>query len=247
MEGLFTTENLVSLLTLTFLEIILGIDNVVFISLLVDRSPQADKKKVRTVGIGLALAARLLLLACVGWLMSFQKPLFSIANLEISVHDMILLAGGLFLIAKSTSEIHRKIEGEQSDSKTIKKLTFRAAIVQIVLIDLVFSFDSILTAIGLVDHIIIIVIAIIISLVVMLAFVQKIGDFINKHPAMKLLAISFLFMIGTLLVIEALHFHVPRGYIYFAMAFSMIVEMLNMRIRKTGTKPRVKGVESEPS
>lgn len=243
MEGLFTTENLVSLLTLTFLEIVLGIDNVVFISLLVDRSPQKQKKQVRTVGIGIALAARLALLSVVGWLMSFQKPLFTISNLDISIRDMILLAGGLFLIGKSTSEIHRKIEGEQHGNATVKNLTFRAAIIQIVLIDLVFSFDSILTAIGLVDHIIIIVIAIIISLAVMLAFVQRIGDFINKHPAMKLLAVSFLFMIGTLLVIESLHFHVPRGYIYFAMAFSVIIELLNMKIRKTETRPRVKGVD----
>lgn len=243
MEALFTTENLVSLLTLTFLEIILGIDNVVFISLLVDRSPQGQKKKVRTLGIALALVARLALLAGVGWLMSFQRPVFHVGQFAVSIRDIILLAGGLFLIGKSASEIHRKVEGDQHTTKAARNLTFRAAIVQIVLIDLVFSFDSILTAVGLVDHIAIIVVAIVISLAVMLAFVQKIGDFINRHPAMKLLAISFLFMIGTLLVIEALHFHVPRGYIYFAMAFAMLIELLNMRIRKTETKPKVKGID----
>jgi predicted tellurium resistance membrane protein TerC len=238
MIELFSTEGLVSLLTLTFLEVVLGIDNIVFISLIVGRGPKTHQKKIQTIGLVLALAARLLLLMGVGWLIGLQKPLFSIRDFNISFRDVILLAGGLFLIWKSTTEIHAKLEGAgHSTSTSGRMLTFRNAVIQIVLIDLVFSFDSILTAIGLVENIWIIAIAIVVSLIIMLVFVTRITTFINNHPAMKLLAVSFLFMIGTLLVVESLHVHVPKGYIYFSMAFALIIELMNMRIRKKTAAP----------
>jgi predicted tellurium resistance membrane protein TerC len=238
MVELFSTEGLISLLTLTFLEIVLGIDNIVFISLIVGRGPQAQQRKIQLIGLVLALVARIGLLLAVGWLIGLQRPLFTIFNQDVSFRDLILMAGGLFLIAKSTSEIHAKLEGGgHAVTKTAKVLTFNAAVVQIVLIDIVFSFDSILTAIGLVENIWIIAIAVVISMVVMLAFVERINRFINSHPAMKLLAVSFLFMIGTLLVVESFHVHVPKGYVYFAMAFALIIEILNMKIRKNTPAP----------
>jgi predicted tellurium resistance membrane protein TerC len=232
MEHLLTTEGLVSLLTLTFLEIVLGIDNVVFISIISDRVPLEQRNKSRTVGIALALVARIVLLLMINWIIGLSKPLFSINDFTMSIRDLILIAGGLFLIGKSTTEIHAKLEGAEHTTKKTKTLTFGAAIVQIIIIDLVFSLDSILTAIGLVENVLIIVIAIVISLAVMLAFVKTISEFISKHPAMKVLAISFLIMIGTLLVVEGFHGHIPRGYIYFSMAFALGVEILNMKIRK---------------
>jgi predicted tellurium resistance membrane protein TerC len=233
MVELFSTHGLVSLVTLSFLEIVLGIDNVVFISLVVGRGPKTQQRKVQVVGIMLALVARLGLLFAVGWLIGLQNPLFTVFDHDVSFRDVILLGGGLFLIAKSTSEIHAKLEGgNQSGGKNTKVLTFTAAVIQIILIDLVFSFDSILTAIGLVENLWIISIAIVISLMVMLMFVDRISKFINNHPAMKLLAVAFLFMIGTLLVVESLHVHVPKGYVYFSMAFALVVELMNMRIRR---------------
>ena len=232
MEHLLSTEGLVSLVTLTFLEIVLGIDNVVFISIISGKLPPEQQGKARTLGIALALVARILLLLAVSWIIGLSKPLFSINNFALSVRDLILIAGGLFLIGKSTSEIHAKLEGEEHGNQNVKVLTLGGAIFQIILIDLVFSIDSILTAIGLVENVIIIVIAIVISLAVMLIFAKKISDFIAKHPAMKILAVSFLILIGTLLVAEGFHFHVPRGYIYFAMAFAVGIEILNMKIRK---------------
>lgn len=237
LEGLFTSEGIISLLTLTFLEVVLGIDNVVFISITAGRLPAADQKKARNLGILLALVARLGLLFAVSWIIGLKDPFISLGNFDLSFRDLILVVGGLFLIGKSTSEIHAKLEGEEASSaKQAKILTLRAAIIQIILLDLVFSFDSILTAVGLVENVLIIVIAIVISLVIMLGFAKKISDFIHKHPAMKLLAISFLMMIGLVLVVEGLHVHVPKGYIYFAMAFSLIIEFLNMKIRKK-TRP----------
>jgi predicted tellurium resistance membrane protein TerC len=232
METLLTTEGLVSLVTLTFLEIVLGIDNVVFLSIIAGKLPLDQQKKARVLGITLALVARILLLFGVSWLIGLQKPILTISDYHLSYRDLILIAGGLFLIGKSTSEIHAKLEGKDHTSPKTKVLTLASAIVQIILIDVVFSLDSILTAIGLVEDVLIIVIAVVISLGVMLIFAKSISDFIAKHPAMKLLAISFLIMIGTLLVVEGLHVHVPRGYIYFAMAFALGVEILNMKIRK---------------
>lgn len=232
MEGLFTTEGIISLLTLTFLEIVLGIDNVVFISITAGRLPESQQQKARSIGIGLALIVRIALLMTVSWIIGLKDPFLTVNDFELSFRDLILIAGGLFLLAKSTSEIHAKLEGEDEDEENVKVLGLRAAVIQIILLDVVFSFDSILTAVGLVDNVLIIIIAIVISLAVMLMFAKKISDFINKHPAMKLLAVSFLMMIGLVLVVEGLHIHVPKGYIYFAMAFALIVEVLNMKMRK---------------
>jgi predicted tellurium resistance membrane protein TerC len=232
METLLTTEGIVSLLTLTFLEIVLGIDNIVFISITAGRLPEEDQRKARNVGILLALVVRIALLMGISWIIGLRQPLMSFGDFELSFRDLILIIGGLFLLGKSVSEIHAKLEGEEGGVKQSSTITLRAAIVQIILLDLVFSLDSILTAVGLVENVLIIIIAIVVSLVVMLAFAGKISDFIHQHPAMKLLAISFLMMIGLVLVIEGLHVHVPKGYIYFAMAFALGVEILNMKIRK---------------
>jgi predicted tellurium resistance membrane protein TerC len=232
MEELLTTEGIVSLLTLTFLEIVLGIDNIVFISITSGRLPQNDQKKARTIGILLALLVRIALLLTISWIIGLKDPFITVNNFELSFRDLILIVGGLFLLWKSTSEIHAKLEGEEDNAKNAKTLTLRGAVFQIILLDIVFSFDSILTAVGLVDSVLIMIIAIVVALGVMLAFANKISDFIHKHPAMKLLAISFLMMIGLVLVVEGLHVHVPKGYIYFAMAFALAVEVLNMKIRK---------------
>lgn len=245
MEHLLTTEGLVSLLTLTFLEIVLGIDNVVFISIISGKLPPEQQGKARNLGIGLALVARILLLLAVSWIIGLSKPLFTINDFALSIRDLILIAGGLFLIGKSTSEIHAKLEGTEHGSQNVKAITLGGAIFQIILIDLVFSIDSILTAIGLVENVIIIVIAIVISLAVMLIFAKKISEFIAKHPAMKILAISFLILIGTLLVAEGFHFHVPRGYIYFAMAFAVGIEILNMKVRKKTLRTEVDHLREE--
>jgi predicted tellurium resistance membrane protein TerC len=232
MNELLTTEGIVSLLTLTFLEIVLGIDNVVFISITAGRLPEEDQKKARSLGIILALVARIGLLLGVSWIIGLKDPFITFGDFALSLRDVILIIGGLFLIGKSVSEIHAKLEGEEASKGATIKLTLRAAIIQIILLDLVFSFDSILTAVGLVENVLIIIIAIVVSLVVMLLFAGRISEFIHKHPAMKLLAISFLMMIGLVLVIEGLHVHVPKGYIYFAMAFALGIEVLNMKIRK---------------
>lgn len=232
MEALLTTEGIISLLTLTFLEIVLGIDNIVFISITAGRLPLEQQAKARTLGISLALIVRILLLLTVSWIIGLKEPFITFRDFELSFRDIILILGGLFLLGKSTSEMHAKLEGESEDQRNVKVLSLRSAIIQIILLDVVFSFDSILTAVGLVENVVIIVIAIVVALGVMLAFAKRISDFIHKHPTMKLLAISFLMMIGLVLVIEGLHVHVPKGYIYFAMAFALIIEILNMKMRK---------------
>lgn len=239
LEEILTTEGIVSLLTLTFLEIVLGIDNVVFISITAGRLPATDQKKARNLGLFLALIVRIALLLGVSWIIGLKEPILTIRGFELSFRDLILIIGGLFLLGKSTSEIHAKLEGEADHERQVKVLSLRGAIVQIILLDIVFSLDSILTAVGLVENVLIIVIAILISLFVMLVFAKKISDFINNHPAMKLLAISFLMMIGLVLVVEGLHVHVPKGYIYFSMAFALGIEVLNMKIRKKSTKREI--------
>jgi predicted tellurium resistance membrane protein TerC len=232
---ILSAEGLVSLLTLTFLEIVLGIDNIVFISIVSGRLPLAQQGKARNIGIFLALLVRILLLMAINWIIGLRATIFTIQEFSLSYRDLILIIGGMFLLAKSTSEMHAKLEGKHDD-KNIKAVTFKSAIIQIVLLDLVFSLDSILTAVGLVENVVIIIIAIVISLGVMLIFSRKISQFINDHPTMKILAISFLLMIGMVLVIEGLHVHVPKGYIYFSMAFALGVEILNMKIRKKAVK-----------
>jgi len=228
----FSTEIIVSLITLTFLEIVLGIDNIVFISIVSGRLPVAQQKQARIIGISVAFLGRVLLLLAINWIIGLSKPFFTINDFAVSYRDLILIAGGLFLIGKSTSEIHNRIEGKPEGAEKTRKLTLRSAIIQILILDLVFSLDSIITAIGLVENVVVIVIAIVISLAVMLIFAKRISNFINKHPAMKILAVSFLIMIGTVLVIEGFHVHVPKGYIYVSMAFALGIEMINMRISR---------------
>lgn len=231
-----STEIIVSLVTLTLLEIVLGIDNIVFISIVSGRLPATQQKKARVIGISLAFVGRVLLLLAINWIIGLSTPFFNISDFAFSYRDLILIAGGLFLIGKSTTEIHHRIEGSTAKSKVEKKLTFSSAIVQILILDIVFSLDSIITAIGLVENVLVIVIAIVISMITMLVFAKRISDFINAHPAMKILAISFLIMIGTVLVIEGLHVHVPKGYIYVSMTFALGIEVINMRINRKSKK-----------
>ena len=247
LEALFSPAGIISLLTLTVMEVVLGIDNVIFISILSGRLPREDQGKARTVGLALALIIRILLLSFISWIVGVNiilfKNLFNL-GLDISVRDAILIAGGLFLIYKSTSEIHQKLEGEEEGQGGGFKLSLVSAIIQIVLLDIVFSFDSILTAVGLVENpekdLLIMIIAVVISLVIMLLFSRPIGDFVNNHITVKMLALSFLLMIGILLLAEGFHKEIPKGYIYFAMSFSLFVEMLNMKAKKKYEPPAVK-------
>ncbi|MCB2406875.1 TerC family protein [Hymenobacter lucidus] len=229
----------VSLLTLTFMEIVLGIDNIIFISIVVNRLDPVQQKRGRTIGLMLALLIRIGLLMSISWIVGLKAPLFTLdvpwASHEFGVtgRDIILFLGGLFLLGKSTTEIHTKLQGEEEDAGGNKVYSSMGRIIfQIVLIDIVFSFDSILTAVGLVDSVLIMIMAVILSMGVMLAFSGMISDFVNRNPTIKMLALSFLIMIGVMLVMEAFHKEIEKGYIYFAMFFSLIVELLNMRLRK---------------
>lgn len=234
MEIFLHSETWISLLTLTFLEIVLGIDNIIFISIVADKLPKESQSKARTIGLLLAIVIRVALLFAISWIIHLTEPILTINDFELSFRDLILIAGGLFLLAKSTSEIHQKIEGESVEESATEAAmsSVSRAITQIVLLDVVFSFDSILTAVGLSDQILIMVCAVIIALLVMLAFAKKISEFVNENPTVKMLALAFLLMIGTLLILDGAHVHVPKGYIYFSLAFSLFVEFLNQRIRK---------------
>lgn len=227
-------ETYVSLLTLTFMEVVLGIDNIIFLSIITGRLRPHLQGKARQLGLSLAVVFRILLLLALSWLTSLVAPLFNIYGFAPSVRDLILLGGGLFLIAKGTLEIHHKIEGEndQGSATSSNAQNFWSVIVQLVIIDMVFSLDSVITAVGMVEHIPIMVTAILLSLGIMLIVAKQVGDFINEHPTVKVLALSFLVLIGTLLFAEGSGFHVPKGYIYFAMAFSAAVEAINIKIRK---------------
>ena len=236
MEELLTISALISFLSLTMMEVVLGIDNIIFISILTGRLPEGQQERARTIGLILALLMRIVLLLAISWLIGLNEALFTVAAFDVTGRDIILLLGGLFLIYKSTVEIHGKLEGKEEDGKNIRQLTMRTAIVQIVLLDIVFSFDSILTAIGLVQEIEIMVAAVIVSMAIMLLAAKKISDFINAHPTVKMLALSFLLMIGVLLIVDAFHYHVPKGYVYFAIFFSLGVEFLNIKARKSGTE-----------
>ncbi len=227
----------IALFTLTLLEIVLGIDNIIFISIVSNKLPEDQQAKARNIGLGLALIFRVGLLLGITWIIGLIEPVILQEifgyQLALSWRDLILLAGGLFLLAKSTSEIHHKMEGIEEDSGDSKaKVSLASVIGQIILLDMVFSFDSILTAIGLVEHVLVMIIAVIISIGVMVAFAGKISEFINKHPTLQILALSFLILIGVMLTAEAFHQHVPKGYLYFAVAFSLGVEVVNMRMRK---------------
>ncbi len=241
MELFSQPETWVALLTLSFLEIVLGIDNIIFISIVSNKLPEKNQARARNLGLLFAMGFRILLLLGITYIIGFTKPLFSVFELDISGRDLILFAGGLFLLAKSTSEIHHKIEGEMHEkSEDKKQVTVSSVITQIIFLDIIFSFDSILTAVGLTDHVIIMVIAVVISIGVMMLFSGKISAFINRHPTLQILALSFLILIGFMLVLDGFHVHVPKGYIYFAVAFSLIVEVLNMRLRKKSSPVKLK-------
>lgn len=237
MEWLSDPQTWVSLLTLTMLEIVLGIDNIVFISILSGKLPQAQQAKARQTGLALALITRILLLLSLSWVMSLTKPLFTVIGQEISGRDLILLIGGLFLLGKATFEIHERLEGSEHHEQNVKAKSFNSVIAQILVLDIVFSLDSVITAVGMVDHIEIMIAAVVISVGVMLLSAGKISDFVNNHPTVKMLALSFLLLIGMSLVAEGFEQHIPKGYIYFAMGFSVLVEMLNLRVKKVTQKP----------
>ena len=235
MEQIFTIENGIALLTLTVLEIVLGIDNIVFISILADRLPPEQQPRGRRLGLGLAMLTRILLLLSLSWIIKLETPLFQlpIFNIGISGRDLILLIGGLFLIYKSTHEIHDKLEGKEGETSAKVTASLMAVVIQIGLLDIIFSLDSVITAVGMANNLIIMIGAVIIAVIIMMFASTPISDFVNRHPTVKILALSFLLLIGTSLIIEGLHQEIPKGYIYFAMAFSVFVEMLNLRVRQS--------------
>lgn len=238
-----TAQNLTSLFTLTAMETVLGIDNIIFIAILVGRLPKESQKKTRNIGISLALIIRVLLLFSISWIMTLTNPLFSILEQTFSGRDLILLLGGLFLVAKSTFEIHHKVEGDpqihlhEAESVGHKKtVSPRWMLFQILLLDIVFSLDSVITAVGMANHIPIMITAMILSMMIMLVSAGSISNFVDKHPTIKILALSFLILIGVMLIAESFGAHVSKGYIYFAMAFSLAVELINMRYRLKNQK-----------
>lgn len=232
LEWLADPNTWISLLTLTALEIVLGVDNIIFISILAAKLPAAQQARARMIGLGLALFGRVALLLSLSWIMRLTAPLFNVLHQDISGRDLILLLGGLFLLYKSTHEIHDKLEGDTEAGHTPKAATFAGVIAQILVLDLVFSLDSVITAVGMANQIPVMVAAMVIAIVFMMFSAKAVSDFIHEHPTVKMLALAFLLMIGVALIGEGLDFHIPKGYIYFAMAFSVLVEMLNLRVRR---------------
>jgi predicted tellurium resistance membrane protein TerC len=238
MDWLTDPQAWIALLTLTALEIVLGIDNIVFISILAGRLPPEKRAKARTVGLALAMIMRILLLLSIAWVIRLTAPLFTIFGEEISGRDLILLLGGLFLVAKSTHEMHNKLEGEDEEAGGGRALTsFTSVIAQILVLDIVFSLDSVITAVGMADDIGVMITAVVIAVGFMLLFARPIGEFVERHPTVKMLALAFLILIGVSLIAEGFDRHIPKGYIYFSMAFSLFVEMMNLRLRKAKTPP----------
>ena len=233
LEWIADPQAWVALATLTLLEIVLGIDNIIFITILVGRLPEKMRARGRNIGLSMAMITRILLLLSLTWVMGLTAPLFTIFAQEISGRDLILLFGGLFLLGKSTREIHHSLEGHAEAASSQAKVTFLGVITQIAIIDIIFSLDSVITAVGLADHVEVMIIAIVIAVLVMMLAARAIGDFVDAHPTFKMLALSFLILVGVALIGEGMDLHIPKGYIYFAMAFSVLVEMLNMRIRKS--------------
>ena len=233
MHWITQPESWIALVTLIALEIVLGIDNIIFISIVSSRLPEAQQPKARNIGLFAAMGMRILLLLGLSWVMGLTKPLFTILAEEISGRDLILIVGGLFLLGKAAHEIHEEVEGPDDDLPTESQTsTFFKAILQIMILDIVFSLDSVITAIGMADEVQIMVIAVVASVIAMYFFMHSVSEFVQKHPTIKILSLSFLLLIGTALVADGLDFHIPKGYIYFAMAFSVFVEMLNMKHRK---------------
>ena len=236
-EWVTSPEAWVALVTLTALEIVLGIDNIIFISILVGRLPESQRNFARRMGLGLAMITRLGLLFSISWVMGLTKPWFELFGMEISGRDLVLIGGGLFLLFKATHEIHNSLEGAGGDNKQIVVTGLGSILIQIAILDIVFSLDSVITAVGLVDHIALMAIAIIFAVLVMMFAAKPIGDFVEDHPTIKILALSFLILVGVTLIVEGFDIHVPKGYIYFAMAFSVAVEFINLRMRKKTAEP----------
>jgi predicted tellurium resistance membrane protein TerC len=236
-ELLLSPEIWVAFLTLTALELVLGIDNIIFISILVDKLPRAKQEMARRIGLFLAMFMRIGLLLLLSWIVGLTEPVFTITGWSISGRDLILIGGGLFLIWKSTGEVHQLLEGEEGEASRKVGATFLAVIAQIIVIDLVFSLDSIITAVGMVSEVGVMIAAVVASVGLMMLFAAAIGRFVSDHPTIKMLALSFLVVIGVVLIADGFGHHVPKGYIYFAMAFSIGVEMLNIRMRKKAVKP----------
>lgn len=236
-DWIASPEAWIALSTLTALEIVLGIDNIIFISILVGRLPEKQRAFARRMGLGLAMFARLALLFSIFWVMGLTETWFTIFNYDISGRDVILIGGGLFLLAKATHEIHNSLEGIEESGHAVVAGSLGMVLVQIAILDIVFSLDSVITAVGLVEEVSIMAIAIILAVLVMMAAAKSIGDFVDEHPTIKILALSFLILVGVTLIVEGFDVHVPKGYIYFAMAFSVAVEMINIRMRKRPSKP----------
>ena len=237
MEWLADPQVWIAFVTLTALELVLGIDNIVFISILAGKLREDQQKKARTVGLALAMLMRIGLLFSLSWIIGLTKPLFTVLGQEISGRDLVLISGGLFLLAKSTHEIHQKLEGDEGSASVRVKPSFTSVIVQILLLDIVFSLDSVITAVGMVDEIWIMIAAVVVAVAFMMVFSGPISNFVDRHPTVKMLALSFLLLIGVTLLAEGFNQHISKGYIYFAMAFSVFVEMLNLRLRKPSPNP----------
>ncbi len=237
MEWIASPEAWVALITLTFLEIVLGIDNIIFISILVGRLPESQRPRARVLGLSLAMGTRILLLLLLTWVMRLEATLLTVLEVDISGRDLILICGGLFLLAKATLEIHASLEGEVESAHAVSGAGFLSIIVQIGIIDIVFSLDSVITAVGMAEHLAVMIIAIVLAVGVMMVSAGAIGRFVDEHPTIKMLALSFLVLIGVALIGEGIDLHIPKGYIYFAMAFSVAVELLNLRLRKRAVAP----------
>jgi predicted tellurium resistance membrane protein TerC len=237
LELLTDPQAWIAFATLTALELVLGIDNIIFISILVDKLPVARREVARRLGLFMAMFMRIGLLLLLAWIVGLVAPLFKVLGQEISGRDLILILGGLFLVWKSTTEIHGALEGEEGAASSVVKATFTAVILQIMVIDLVFSLDSIITAVGMVDDVRVMIGAVIASVALMMLFAGPIGRFVSEHPTIKMLALAFLVVVGVVLIAEGFDHHVPKGYVYFAMAFSLGVEMLNIRLRKRSARP----------
>lgn len=233
MEWLADPRIWIAFITLVALELVLGVDNVIFISILAGKLPASQQKRARRTGIALAVISRILLLFSLSWIIGLTAPLFSVLNFEIAGRDIVLFLGGLFLLGKATSEIHQKLEGIEGHASAHVKASFMSVMLQVLLLDVVFSLDSVITAVGMVDELPVMIAAVIVAAASMIALADIIGDFVERHPTIKMLALSFLLLIGFTLVVESLHQHIPKGYIYFAMGFSVFVETLNLRLRKT--------------
>ncbi|MAT41803.1 MAG: hypothetical protein CL609_05635 [Anaerolineaceae bacterium] len=237
MDWITNPEIWIAFLTLVALELVLGVDNVIFISILASKLPLEQQPKARRTGIALAVISRILLLLSLSWIIGLTEPLFTILTFEISGRDLILLIGGLFLMGKATSEIHQKLEGEEGHASTKVKATFWSVILQVMILDVVFSLDSVITAVGMVNELAVMIAAVIVAAIGMIFSADALSNFVEKHPTVKMLALSFLLMIGFTLIVEGLHQHIPKGYIYFAMGFSVFVEMLNLRLRSSAREP----------